>query len=232
MSSKEPNGFEYEEICAQILKRNGYSKVTVTRASNDQGLDVIAEKKGVRYGIQCKYYNYPVGNKAVQEAYAGCGYYDCDVPVVMTNSTFTVSARELADQLGVELWEGYEPYLESRHQPFVRIAGEALILSGLYFAVTGLVTSGADAKWLRYAAVCLVMLAAAGLTGVFNFRKKLFYFIACILSLSAAVIFISGGFRLVAFCAFTAGVVDAVILILEVIRMTAGRNEAEDNEKD
>ncbi len=201
----------------------------MTNATGDQGLDVIAEKQGLRYGIQCKFYSHPVGNKAVQEAYAGCGYYDCDVPVVMTNSTFTVSARELADQLGVELWEGYEPYVESRHQPFVRIAGEVLLLSGLYFAVTGLVSSGSENGWLRYAAACLVMLAAAGLSGVFNFRQKLLYFISCVLSLSAAVIFISGGFRLVAFCTFTAGLVDAVILILSVIPPSDTGSSREEN---
>ena len=45
----------------------------MTNATGDLGLDVIAEKQGLRYGIQCKYYSYPVGNIAVQVAYAGCG---------------------------------------------------------------------------------------------------------------------------------------------------------------
>ena len=190
--------------------------ITVTNATGDQGLDVIAEKQGLRFGIQCKYYSHPVGNKAVQEAYAGCGYYDCDVPVVMTNSTFTASARELAEQLGVELWEGYEPYVESRHQPFVRIAGEALILAGIFFTVTGLVSAGLNPAELRKAGAALGILAVAGVLGVFNFRFRALYFLSCILSLASGVIFLSGGFGVVAFCAFTAGILDAAVLIVSV----------------
>ena len=37
-----------------------------------------------------------MGNKAVQEAYAGARYYDCDVALVITNSTLTGPAKELA----------------------------------------------------------------------------------------------------------------------------------------
>lgn len=48
----------------------------------------------------------PVGNNAVQEAFAGKSFYVCHVAVVMTNSTFTDSARQLASQLGVILWDG------------------------------------------------------------------------------------------------------------------------------
>lgn len=41
----------------------------------------------------------------MQEAYAGAEFYGCDVPVVVTNSWFTPSAKELADEIGVELWD-------------------------------------------------------------------------------------------------------------------------------
>lgn len=46
-----------------------------------------------------------VGNKAVQEAYAGANFYDCDRAMVMTNLTFTRAATELAEKLEVELWD-------------------------------------------------------------------------------------------------------------------------------
>ena len=32
-------------------------------------------------------------------------YYNCDVGAVMTNSTFTVHAAELADAGSIELWD-------------------------------------------------------------------------------------------------------------------------------
>lgn len=97
-------GHEYEYSCAEKLKKSGFSRVKVTKGSGDQGIDIIAYKNGKKYGIQCKYYSSPVGNKAVQEAFSGARFYDCDIAVVMTNNTFTKSARELSNKLGVKLW--------------------------------------------------------------------------------------------------------------------------------
>lgn len=98
------NGYEYEYKCAKILKRKGFSKVEVTKESGDQGIDIIAYRNGKKYGIQCKYYTSPVGNHAVQEVFAGAKYYNCDIAVVMTNNTFTSSAKELAQKTNVLLW--------------------------------------------------------------------------------------------------------------------------------
>ena len=98
------DGYEFEYQCAKILKRKHFSKIKVTQSSGDQGIDIIAFKHRKKYGIQCKYYTHPVGNKAVQEAYAGANFYDCDKAVVMTNITFTKSATQLAQKLDVELY--------------------------------------------------------------------------------------------------------------------------------
>lgn len=98
------NGHEFENFCADILKKNGYVDVTVTRGSGDQGIDIIAYKDDVKYGIQCKCYASDVGNKAVQEVFSGKTFYNCHVGVVLTNSYFTHSAVELAQSNGVILW--------------------------------------------------------------------------------------------------------------------------------
>ena len=99
------DGWEFEEYVGELLVRDGYIHVEVTRGSGDQGVDVLAERDGVSYAIQCKHYQAKISNKAVQEAYAGAEFYGCDVPVVVTNSYFTPSAEELADEIGVELWD-------------------------------------------------------------------------------------------------------------------------------
>ena len=99
------NGYEYEELCAKFLRKSGFKNVEVTSGSGDQGIDVIGYKDKKKYGIQCKCYEGTVGNKAVQEAYSGAAYYECDVAVVMTDSRFSAPARELADSLDVVLWE-------------------------------------------------------------------------------------------------------------------------------
>lgn len=99
------DGQEFEEFCANILKRNGFWNVRVTKASGDHGVDILADKDGRKYAIQCKCYSNNVGNKAVQEAYSGKTIYKADIAVVLTNSYFTNQAIEDAKTLGVELWD-------------------------------------------------------------------------------------------------------------------------------
>ena len=38
------DGYQFEYQCAEILKRNGFSRVQVTQSSGDQGVDIIAHK--------------------------------------------------------------------------------------------------------------------------------------------------------------------------------------------
>ncbi len=104
-------GHDFEYFCAELLKKHGFLEVEVTRGSGDYGIDILAEKEGVTYAIQCKCYTSPVGVKAVQEAYAGRDYYDRMVGAVLTNQYFTSSAVEAAKKLKILLWD--RGYLES-----------------------------------------------------------------------------------------------------------------------
>ena len=104
-------GHDFEYFCADLLKERGFLDVQVTKGSGDYGVDILAEKDGITYGIQCKCYNSPVGVKAVQEAYAGRDYYDCMVGAVMTNQYFTRPAVEAAKKLKILLWD--RGYLDS-----------------------------------------------------------------------------------------------------------------------
>lgn len=69
------------------------------------GIDVLAEKDGVTYAIQCKCYSDNVGNHAVQEAHSGASYYGRMVAAVMTNRYFTAAAKETAARIHVLLWD-------------------------------------------------------------------------------------------------------------------------------
>lgn len=101
-------GHEFEYFCADLLKRRGFQDVVVTKGSGDFGIDILAERDGISYGIQCKNYHAPIGVKAVQEVYAGRDYYDCMVGVVMSNQYFTGPAVEAAKKLKIVLWDrGY-----------------------------------------------------------------------------------------------------------------------------
>lgn len=101
-------GHDFEQYCAALLRKRGFLEVEVTKGSGDYGIDILAEKEGITYAIQCKCYTGPVGVKAVQEAYAGRDYYDRMVGVVLTNQYFTSPAVEAAKKLKILLWDrGY-----------------------------------------------------------------------------------------------------------------------------
>lgn len=104
-------GRDFEYYCAELLKKHGFLDVEVTKGSGDYGIDILAEKDGITYAIQCKCYATPVGVKAIQEAYAGRDYYDCMVGAVLTNQYFTTPAVEAAKKLKILLWD--RGYLES-----------------------------------------------------------------------------------------------------------------------
>lgn len=95
-----PIDFEHE--CAELLNQTGWT-ARVTQASGDQGIDVIATYGNVKAVFQVKKYSQPVGNSAVQEIIAGKAFEQAHVAAVVTNSTFTASAKKLANATGVFL---------------------------------------------------------------------------------------------------------------------------------
>lgn len=124
------NGIEFENYCARLLESNGYSNVTVTPPTNDQGVDVLAEKDGIKYAIQCKNYSSSLGNTPIQEVNAGRIIYGCHIGVVMTNSTFTQGARTAADATGTLLWDRQK--LESMIRDCARSEADKYITGSNY----------------------------------------------------------------------------------------------------
>ena len=64
----EMEGVEFEQYCAELLRNRGFIDVKLTKASGDFGVDILAEKDGVTYAIQCKRYADPVGVKEIGRA--------------------------------------------------------------------------------------------------------------------------------------------------------------------
>lgn len=93
---------EFEQFCASLLQSAGW-QTKLTKASGDQGVDVIADKGSVRLAVQCKKYASPVGNAAVQEVIAGMQFVSAAYGAVVTNSSFTPSAVELANVANIAL---------------------------------------------------------------------------------------------------------------------------------
>ncbi|MEO1536221.1 MAG: restriction endonuclease [Pseudomonadota bacterium] len=96
------DGHAFEKWVAEALVGFGW-EASVTSGTGDQGIDVIAVKSDKTIGIQCKLYSSAIGNKAVQEAHAGKVYYNVDVVAVLSNASYTSSAKDLAAVTGVKL---------------------------------------------------------------------------------------------------------------------------------
>lgn len=103
---KNLSGVEFEVWVSKALKENGFADVRGTPATGDQGADLIAKKDGKTIIIQAKRYQGAVGNKAVQEVIGAIQFYGGDEGWVITNSTFTPSAKALAQKSKVKLIDG------------------------------------------------------------------------------------------------------------------------------
>jgi restriction system protein len=93
---------EFEQHCADYLSLRGW-QAHATKYSGDQGADVIAKKSGIVVVLQCKKYTKPVSNKAVQEVYAARAFVGAAKAAVVSNQSYTESARLLAKKTGVLL---------------------------------------------------------------------------------------------------------------------------------
>ena len=98
------SGAEFEEFLYNYFNDIWY-KFEQTKATGDQGVDLIAVKEIAKIAIQAKCYSQPVGNHAIMEVFAGAKFYNATKCRVITNSTFTKSAIELARSNGVILWD-------------------------------------------------------------------------------------------------------------------------------
>ncbi len=100
--SNHQKGADFEKAISNALKQNGF-QIEQTPSGPDYGVDLIAEKNGLRIAIQCKDHNNLIGIKAVQEVIAGAKHFGCDGGVVISTSEFTRAAADLANSNSVGL---------------------------------------------------------------------------------------------------------------------------------
>ena len=88
-------GLEFERCIAGLLKQHGYTNVRLTE-EYDYGVDIIAIKDGIRWGIQVKRYSGLVKADAVRQVVTALKIYNCDRSMVITNSNYSKVAIDLA----------------------------------------------------------------------------------------------------------------------------------------
>ncbi len=98
-------GHEFESYLSSLFEHLGYT-VLQTPVSADQGADLIISLDEEKTVVQAKKQTKNVANRAVQEVVAAKKYYKADSALVVTNSSFTQSAIDLALANEVALWDG------------------------------------------------------------------------------------------------------------------------------
>ncbi len=87
---------EFEEYVAELLRNSGYDNVELTPYSNDKGLDVIAYKDGLKYGVQCKRYRGTVGSPEIQRFLGALSHAKADTGLFITTGMFSFEAEKMA----------------------------------------------------------------------------------------------------------------------------------------
>lgn len=112
-------GFNFEQLMAEILKEHGYQAKTNQMVQGfcvQHEIDIVAEKDGVSYLIECKYHHQPgsfTGLKETMYTWARlqdlqkgasakkCGHFD--VAWLITNTKFSTDSMKYASCNGVQL---------------------------------------------------------------------------------------------------------------------------------
>lgn len=116
------DGFQFEAFLVEIFQTIGFD-VKETKKTADQGADLFVTRFGKSMVIQAKNYTGSVGNAAVQQAISAKSFYSCDEAMVVTNSYYTKSAKELAATAGVRLVdrEALQGYLDDYNQKLIEM---------------------------------------------------------------------------------------------------------------
>ena len=100
------SGLDFEHYIAKLLKTQGYNNVRLTE-EYDYGVDIIAAKDGITWGIQVKCYSGLVKAETIRQVVTALRMYHCDRAMVITNSTFSRPAITLADSNDCVLVNGH-----------------------------------------------------------------------------------------------------------------------------
>lgn len=101
------DGYQFETYLGSLFERLGYV-ANVTQSSGDFGADLILYAENRKIVVQAKRYTGTVGVSAVQEIASAKAYYDAHEAWVVTNSSFSKPAYQLANANDVLLLDRME----------------------------------------------------------------------------------------------------------------------------
>ena len=106
---RELKPWEFERYMAELFTKLGY-KTTVTGGGYDRGVDVVAEKDGLKHYIQFKkYITLVVGVNELRDFYGAIADHLAQAKCYfITTNKFTLEAERFTEDKPIELIDGYK----------------------------------------------------------------------------------------------------------------------------
>lgn len=100
----------FERLICRLVLAEGFSSARVVGQSNDHGADVIASRAGIKWVLQAKFWNKPVGVDVIDETLRAAQIYNAKIPVIVAKSGFDSKALEhqrhlLSNGIPLQLWD-------------------------------------------------------------------------------------------------------------------------------
>ena len=96
--------FQFEKLVALVYRKLDYAVTRRGGANPDGGLDLIIEKDGQRWAVQCKQWKtWNVGVKPVREFLGALTDNGIQKGILITLCGYTGGAKQLADKHGIEI---------------------------------------------------------------------------------------------------------------------------------
>ena len=101
------NGFEFEELVADIFRKKGFKNVVVTPRTNDGGKDIIMDEVSpsgeiIKAVVECKHHKTGIGRPVVQKLHSAVStleYSGKKKGYIVSSSTFTDTAVEYVEKV-------------------------------------------------------------------------------------------------------------------------------------
>lgn len=94
------SGYEFEEVMMDVYRNLGYENVRNPGKSGDEGRDIVMEKDGKSYVVECKHMD-KVSRPRVQKLHSAVSTYEDDdtTGILVTTGRFTKQAREYVEKV-------------------------------------------------------------------------------------------------------------------------------------
>jgi restriction system protein len=101
---REIDWFQFERFVAYLYEKRGYNVTRKGGANPDGGIDLVIEKDGEKFAVQCKHWkSWNVGVKAIREFLGALTDSKIQKGIFITLEGYSGDAKQLADKHGIEI---------------------------------------------------------------------------------------------------------------------------------